>query len=730
MIYSDLDSKLLLDFGDLFPKAFAFWYADSDVVFVSKKLQEIFNIKTNKLSILDFTKNCKKFSGDFLYTASEKLSDHPYRKEFSTLTKSDCGEQFFAKLQANQDSGFYIFSLEPAEESPETASSRTNSNSEIKNILNALPIYIWQKDLDSRITFCNKAYSDALESTTENVVQNNLKLIKSSKNKDNEYSIKSKQFVDDVVIKGDRKYLEVTENACIGNSPSLCFALDITEKEELKREYGDYKKQTEETLDQISVPILIFDSNMELIFANSAIEKLVGFDIWSLPQRSYEDIVSAVLDKGLILTGIDDREFKEKATNLFKELIDPRHKTLYMQNGKILDVFISPNRSGGIIILFEDISDTVNLQRTVDSISSIQQETLDHLNEGIIVFGTDNCIKLLNSAIWDVFSAKKFSNFRKMHLKEFFYKISDTFDSSINLEIWVSKIISMASQKLQHSDTLKLSSGKTVKYSYVPFSEGLHFLSFVDNTEKQLLENAMNEKNKIVDQVDKIKTDLISNISNELRAPLNTILGFSDILINQYFGELNTKQLEYCHGIMKSVSKISDVVNAIINLTSIEVAQSRIQYQEVNLFNFLEDTTNLFKTRASAQQVAIQNKFKNTEQVAFFDEKSMKQAIFHILSRLLKFTPQNETISLDAKFSQNAADPIEISISDTNLELALETLKRLSKMLDSNMPTNSSEDYVDFGLILANNIVHLHDGHITLESENETKITIFLPKKK
>ena len=354
---------LLMNSGVVLPLAYGAWFFDSDEVFLSNKLKLILSAADNFLKPHEFVQCMKSTFGSFLNTAVEEVAlSQSTRREYSSITKSKNGEDYHIRLVFDQKKSFYILLVEKSKEDKKLK----YSDSMFDNIMNAIPLYVWQKNIDSQITYCNKKYSDALETAADLVIENNLKLVSAPRSgayiNQNIYSSKPKTFKDHAVIKGKRHMLEVTELPFVGNSPSIGFAIDITDIEDLQKEYKIYKKQTEETLDHISVPIAIFDEKTTLIFANKAILKLFGVDESYLSvDRSISEIFDLLCNKGVLLNIEDIQVVKNRALKLFIEVVEPYHVFFHLQNGKTFNVTVSPNYGGGLIFLFQDISDKIAL---------------------------------------------------------------------------------------------------------------------------------------------------------------------------------------------------------------------------------------------------------------------------------------------------------------------------------------------------------------------------------
>jgi signal transduction histidine kinase len=685
--------NLLVDSSFILPIAYAVWEFQGDEVFVSDRLKQMLSYDSNFVDPYDFVKLMQKSFGSFLQTALKKISQDYTDKLYYSSTINILGEDFVLKLLFNQDKQFYLLLIDNAKKS-----EIKKNDSELEKILDALPVYVWQKDKDLKITYCNKAYASAVESTRDYVVANNIKLISPSR-KDSIYvdqslySSKPKKLNERVVINGERRLLQITETPFIADNLSTGIAIDITDKEELQKEYDRYKKQTEETLDNISVPIAIFDEKTVLVFANEAMIKLFsveGLDLYK--NCKFSDLIDHFLSNGSIIAVTDALEYKGKVTKLFSTIVEPYHASVNLRNGDTMSVTISPNRGGGLIFMFEDISDRVALKREVSSISAVQKETLDHLKEGVVVFGSDNRAKITNP--------------------------------SLDLQLLISRLISMFEQRKGFSDTMTLSSGKTINYSYVPLPAGLNLVRFLDVTDSANLEKILKEKTEIVSQISKLKSSLVANISYEVAAPLNTITGFSEILYNKYFGDLNEKQMEYCRGIMKSIEGLTEVVDAVISLAKIDSEQVRLKYEEVNLLSFINNIIELFATRAMVENIELKTDFKDSDITVFIDETSMRQAISQIISKSIKMTPAKGKIIISAKIDKSNENYFDLIIKDTSVGFSEEELDKLRKVLSENVEIETSDTPAEFGLTLANKIIKLHNGNMSIDSVKGKGTTI------
>ncbi len=704
------------------PIAYCVWNCNEDYLYVSNHMMKLTGIRNNTVMIRDFLDATRKIFGNFFEIGSEYVEIHGvYKKKINNLT---------ATLMYDRLAETYLFFI-----IEETNKAEINPI----DILNMLPIYVWQRNADLNLVFCNKKYADALETSVQTVVSNNMKLptTTSSRGASLEQmalaSGKPQTSRKHVIINGGRKLLEFTEFPLNTKTSQIGYAIDITEEEKIQKEYETYKKQTNQTFNQISVPIAIFDINTKLIFANSAIQKLFEIEeSYAMSQPYFGEIVDLLMEKRKLPEVSDHQKFKQKLLNYFRDIVDPYHLFVHTPDNHSLNIIMSPNYGGGLIIVCEDITEKITIEREYNALSAVQKATLDHLHDGILVFGTDNRIKMINPAITSIWQISDENNCYDMHIKTFFSSQSDLFISLDDYETWISQVINMGEQRNAVSGIINLKSGKNIDYAYVPLPDGLNLIRFADITDRITLEKTLIEKNEIMSQLDRLKSNFIANMSYEIKSPINTITGFSDILLNQYFGQLNDRQMEYCASILNAANKLAEMVDTMLNLASIEAGPNRMQYKSINLQEFLEGTIALFNQTIRNKNISVIYSLTSSTANIYFDENSMKQAMFQLLSMIIKTTPIGENITISSNDTTDTPNYIDISIKNKGISLSHEEIQRLQQILsfdhnNKSTPTTTS----DFGILFANHVIKLHNGKIFIRSTQnaESEIMIRLPVK-
>ncbi|MEB3701629.1 PAS domain-containing sensor histidine kinase [Candidatus Bealeia paramacronuclearis] len=234
----------------------------------------------------------------------------------------------------------------------------------------------------------------------------------------------------------------------------------------------------------------------------------------------------------------------------------------------------------------------------------------------------------------------------------------------------------------------------------------------------------MRRQNEALEAADRVKSEFIANISYELRAPLNTIIGFSEILQQRYFGELNVRQEDYVKGVLESSMSLLKLINDILDLSSIEAGYMSITPSEFNIQNLIEEVIQLLTHRSEAKKQSLKVKCDLNCTTWISDEKRLKQAIFNLISNAINYTHDGGKITIQTEVKNNE---LVIAVSDSGIGIAKEDQERVFRKFERG---NKRASGVGLGLSLVKSLIELHGGRIELESQVKkgTTVTCYLPQ--
>jgi GAF domain-containing protein len=223
------------------------------------------------------------------------------------------------------------------------------------------------------------------------------------------------------------------------------------------------------------------------------------------------------------------------------------------------------------------------------------------------------------------------------------------------------------------------------------------------------------DKSRQIEAANRHKSEFLANMSHELRTPLNAIIGFSEVLGEKLFGELNEKQAEYTDDILSSGRHLLSLINEILDLSKVEAGRMELEVATFDLPLAIDNARTFVRERATKHGINLD--VTVDERLGDFvgDERKIKQVLLNLLSNAVKFTPEGGRIGIKAT---QADGSVEISVSDTGIGIAPEDQPKIFEEF-----RQVGSDYAHkvegtgLGLTLAKKFVELHGGRIWVESE-------------
>jgi len=241
--------------------------------------------------------------------------------------------------------------------------------------------------------------------------------------------------------------------------------------------------------------------------------------------------------------------------------------------------------------------------------------------------------------------------------------------------------------------------------------------------------NEIQDKSRELELANRHKSEFLANVSHELRTPLNAIIGFSEVLRERMFGEINEKQAEYLEDIHSSGKHLLALINDILNLSKIEAGRMDLELSSFDLREALQSAVSLVRERATRQGIALTLHVDADVGEWVGDERKLKQIMLNLLSNAVKFTPDGGTVGVDVRESEGAA---QIRISDTGVGIAQDHLHLIfEEFRQVGTDHVRKSEGTGLGLALTRRFVELHGGTITVESElgKGSTFTVLLPER-
>ena len=223
------------------------------------------------------------------------------------------------------------------------------------------------------------------------------------------------------------------------------------------------------------------------------------------------------------------------------------------------------------------------------------------------------------------------------------------------------------------------------------------------------------DKSRELEITSQHKSQFLANMSHELRTPLNAIIGFSEVLLEKMFGDLNDKQEEYLNDIFTSGEHLLDLINDVLDLSKIEAGMLGIELEPVDIRKLLQGSLVVVRERALAHGIELKLAVTDDIGTITADERKVKQVIFNLLSNAMKFTPDKGEVGIRARMTDGV---VEIAVWDTGVGIAEEDQQRIfEEFQQAEQGLTDKTEGTGLGLALTKKLVILHGGRIWVESD-------------
>jgi signal transduction histidine kinase len=222
------------------------------------------------------------------------------------------------------------------------------------------------------------------------------------------------------------------------------------------------------------------------------------------------------------------------------------------------------------------------------------------------------------------------------------------------------------------------------------------------------------DKSAQLEAASRHKSEFLTNMSHELRTPLNAIIGFSEVLTERMFGELNDKQAEYLKDIHASGTHLLSLINDILDLSKIEAGRMDLERSDFDLPNAIENALILVRERANRRGITLGSTIDERLRVIGGDERKVKQVLLNLLSNALKFTPEGGRIDVGARLHDHVA---EVSVADSGIGIAPADQDAVFEEFRQVGAADKKAEGTGLGLALSRKFIELHGGRIWVESQ-------------
>jgi signal transduction histidine kinase len=602
----------------------------------------------------------------------------------------------------------------------------TEDTAALAALIEALSSPVWTRDDAGKLVFVNSAYARAVDAKdAAEAVDRGVELFDRAARTElfrAHEAAKSYGGRLPAVAAGSRRSFDVITVPAAHGSAGI--AVDATEAELLRSELKRMIEAHRRILDQLTTGVAIFGSNQKLGFYNTAYRSLWELDAGFLDQSPTD---SAVLDQLRAARKLpDDQDFRQWKAALHEayRAIEPKAHEWHLPGGRTMRVVTTPNPEGGVIYLFDDVTERLDLERRFDALIRVQGETLDNLAEAVAVFGSDGRLRLFNPAFARMWRLSAEQLAERPHIETVTTWCRPLHGDDM---IWqkLRATVTAIDDREPVAGRLERRDGNVVDCATMPLPDGATLVTFQDVTDTVNVERALRERNEALETADRLKIDFVHHVSYELRSPLTNIIGFAHFLGDPVTGPLTEKQREYLSYITVSTNALLAIINNILDLATIDAGAMTLNLGRVDIRKTMESAAEGVQDRLVKSDIKLD--IRAAPDIGGFvaDERRVRQSLFNLLANAVGFSPAGETVTLAA---QRLRDAVVFSVTDRGPGIPLDVQDKVFDWFETHS-LGSRHRGTGLGLSLVRSFVELHGGTVTLESAvgRGTTVTCVFP---
>jgi signal transduction histidine kinase len=397
----------------------------------------------------------------------------------------------------------------------------------------------------------------------------------------------------------------------------------------------------------------------------------------------------------------------------------------YLPDGRTLHVIADADDRTGVTYLYENVTERLALESRYNALIQVQRETLDTLREGVAVFASDGRLRLYNrafAAIWHL-SPRQLDG--EPHVEDVIAWCRRLYDAPEEWERTKSAVTAIVAERRSYENQFDRPDGTVLACAALPLPDGGTLLTYSDVSDSKRVERALIEKNEALEAADRLKSDFVSHVSYELRTPLNSILGFAQMLAEPAFGPLGDKQREYVDDILSSGTTLRAIVDDILDLATIDAGTLQLKLAPVNVRDVIEAARQGVEERLKQNEVKLDIEIARGVDALVADASRVTQMLYNLLSNAIAFSAPGETVRLACGREDSM---IAFTVEDRGIGIPADYQEAVFDRFESRAHGTRRRG-AGLGLSIVKSLAELHGGTVMLDSTlgEGTRATVLLP---
>jgi signal transduction histidine kinase len=500
-------------------------------------------------------------------------------------------------------------------------------------------------------------------------------------------------------------------------------AYDVTETEQAREDLRRHGEAHDETLNHIADAVAIFTSAKKLSFHNTAFAQLWGLEpAWLEEGPTHSELLDRLRQRRRLPETADYAGWKAKELGFYSAVQAAPDELWTLPDGRTLRVVRQPHPMGGLLLLFSDITGELRTRAEYNALIQVHQATLDKLNDAVAVFASDGRLRLHNEAFehfWGVTSAQLEDagdfdgvaelGVRRLHDMGFWRELK-------------ARVADIDPQSRQpQTGEARTGDDRIVAWQSRPLPDGATLIGFADVTDTRRLEKALADRSAALTEAERLKRDFVGNVSYELRTPLTTIIGYSELL--DHAGDaLPERARGHVAAVRAAATQLAHSIDDVLDMAQFDAGEMALDLGDAPVEALLAETVERMTREAAEAEVTIEMHCDPDVGIIRADAKRLGQSLDHLIDNAIRQSPKGGVVTVAAR---RAASEIQITITDRGRGIPFHVQAHIFDRF-----VGRDRGGPGLGLALVKALIELHGGWVALESEpgEGATFTLHLPE--
>jgi PAS domain S-box-containing protein len=507
---------------------------------------------------------------------------------------------------------------------------------------------------------------------------------------------------------------------------------DLTDELRAERAAEAAESRLASAIEAMNAAIELYDKDNHLVLFNSRMIELYSPVAVEIAKGAgYEAITARIVEAGLIEQAVG-REEEWLEADIARHRAGDGARDLRQVGDTWLQVRAHRLPDGGRLVIQTDVTVMQAHAQRAQAQSSLLMSTFNAMIQAIAVFDRDLRLRACNKRLIDLFDlppdlaepGTPIESLIRRNFERGWLPVA-----AEDLEDKVRDRLAIYRARAFHREELHPSDGRVIEMQLHPDDQGGMVVTYTDITKRRTAERALLKAKEEAEIANHAKSQFLASMTHELRTPLNAIIGFAEVLREEIYGPLGTRQYrEFANDIFEGGQHLLSMINDILDLSKIEAGRRELVNESVALPSLVESVVRMVRQRASEAGVRLEREIPDDLPLIHAEDKSVRQMLINLVSNAIKFTPKGGRAVLRAALEPDGG--LTLSVADNGIGMASHDIPiALAPFQQIDSALSRRYQGTGLGLPLVNSLIELHGGRLEIDSapDEGTTMTLHFP---